>query len=127
MNRRIFVLAVLVASCLAGCSSTGRSAVSAEEPSPVSMRDFFVYGCVREYTKAHSFPEFDSSVAYAVEYSRASDEVLSRVYAAAKAFATTIRAPDLSDTEHGGVAVVALCLEKSRDPTLASVVKENGR
>jgi hypothetical protein len=124
MDRRILVPAILAVSALAGCSSTGRSAVPAEGRDPVSMRDFFLYGCVREYTKAHSFPDFDSSVAYGVEYSRASDEVLSRVYAAAKAFAATLRAPDLSDPEHGGVAVVALCLEQSRDSTLASVVTE---
>lgn len=93
----------------------------------MSMRDFFLYGCVREYTKAHSFPEFDSSVAYGVEYSRVSAEVLDRVYAAAKAYAQTLRASDLSDAEHGDVAVVALCLEKSRDPALASIVAEHGQ
>lgn len=125
MDRRIIVPVILAVSALAGCSSTGRNAVPAEAPDPVSMRDFFLYGCVREYTKAHALPEFDSSVAYGVEYSRASDEELSRVYAAAKAFAATLRAPDLSDEEHGGVAVVALCLEKSRDPTITSVVTEH--
>ena len=127
MDRRTIVPAMFAVIGFAGCSSTVPHAVPAEGPDLVSMRDFFLYGCVREYTKAHSFPEFDSSVAYGVEYSQASEEVLSRVYAAAKAFAATLRAPDLTDEEHGGVAVLALCLEKSRDPALASVVTEHAQ
>lgn len=124
MDRSAVVPAIIAAVALAGCSSTAPNPVLAQGTDSVSMRDFFLYGCVREYTKAHSFPEFDSSVAYGVEYSQVSDDVLSRVYAAAKAFASTLRAPDLTDAEHGGVAVLALCLEKSRDLALTSIVTE---
>lgn len=86
------------------------------------MRDLFHYACVREYTRAHSLPQFDSSVAYGVEYSQVSEDILNRVYAAAKVFAATLLSPDIKDTEHGGVAVLALCLEKSRDPILEPIV-----
>lgn len=112
----------LFALMLAACSPTDHAPAPDSERPAVSMRDFFFYSCAREYSKTHAFPLFDSSAAYAVEYSDASAETLSRVHAAARAFALTMRAPDLSDAEHGGVAVLALCLQESRSARLDAVL-----
>jgi len=122
MARMLIILALVANTGLTGCRLLASDDRLEHGRPAVSMRDFFHYACVQEYIRTHSFTEFDNSVAYGVEYSQVSDDVLSRVYAAAKAFAATLRAPDLTDEEHGGVAVLALCLEKSRDPVLAPVV-----
>ena len=90
----------------------------------VEPRDFFLYGCVREYAKAHAFPLYDSSTGYAVEFGRMSPEEMSRIYDAAKLFASTLRAPDLSDEDHGGVAVMAQCLEESRSPRIDALLRK---
>jgi hypothetical protein len=89
----------------------------------VEPRDFFVYGCVREFARAHAFPDYDSSTGYAVEYGRMGPEEMSRLYDAAKAFALTLRAPDPADEEHGGVPVLALCLEESRSARVDALLR----
>ncbi len=80
----------------------------------VEPRDFFVYGCVREFARTHALPLYDSSTGYVVEFGRLAPEEMSRLYDAAKAFALTLRAPDPADEDHGGVPVLALCLEEAR-------------
>lgn len=89
-------------------------AKSAPKPQPPLMQDFFLYSCVHAYTKAHALPQFDSSVGQVVEHSKATPEELDAVYQAAKTFALMLPKPDLSDEEHGGVAVMAACLRESR-------------
>jgi len=88
----------------------------------VEPRDFFLYGCVREFAKAHSLPAYDSSTGYAVEFGRIEPEAMTRLYDAAKAFALKLRAPDPSDEEHGGVPVIALCLEESRSTRVGALI-----
>ncbi len=105
---------LLLFAALTASASDAKPAATAEPRRAVEPRDFFLYACVREYTKAHALPVFDSSSGYAVEYSQMGPEEMSALYDAAKAFALTLRAPDLTDDEHGGVAVVALCLEEAR-------------
>src|SRR3954471_2675099 len=89
----------------------------------VEPRDFFVYGCVREFARAHAFPLYDSSTGYAVEYGRMAPEEMSRLYDAAKAFALTLRAPDLADEDHGGMPVLAQCLEESRSARVDALLR----
>ena len=89
----------------------------------VEPRDFFLYGCVREYARAHAMPLYDSSTGYAVEYGRMGPDEMTRLYDAAKAFALTLRAPDLKDTDHGGVPVLAQCLEESRSARVEALIQ----
>ena len=102
---------------------------SGAERRAVEPRDFFVYGCVREFARAHALPLYDSSTGYTVEYGRIDPEKMSRLYDAAKAFALTLPAPDLTDEEHGGVPVLARCLEESRSARVDALlrVKRKGR
>ena len=86
---------------------TAPASEAAPPPRAVEPRDFFLYGCVREYARAHALPEYDSSTGYAVEYGRMGPDEMTRLYDAAKAFALTLRAPDLKDQDHGGVPVLA--------------------
>ena len=51
------LLVLFVAAMTAAGAPPARRAV---EP-----RDFFVYGCVREFARAHAFPLYDSSTGYA--------------------------------------------------------------
>jgi hypothetical protein len=90
----------------------------------VEPRDFFLYGCVREYAKAQTLPLYDSSTGYVVEYGGMSPEEMSRIYDAAKAFASTLRTPDLSDEDHGGVAVMAQCLEEARSSRIDALLRK---
>jgi hypothetical protein len=89
----------------------------------VEPRDFFVYGCVREFARAHALPLYDSSTGYAVEYGRMAPEEMSRIYDAAKTFAMTLRAPDPADEDHGGVPVLAQCLEESRSARVDALLR----
>src|ERR1043165_6394085 len=100
----------------------GSTALGAEARA-VEPRDFFVYGCTREYARAHALPLYDSSTGYAVEFGRLSPEEMTRLYDAAKAFALTLRAPDLADEEHGGVPVLAQCLEESRSARVDALLR----
>jgi hypothetical protein len=88
----------------------------------VEPRDFFVYSCVREFAKMHALPLYDSSTGYAVEYGRMAPEEMSRLYDAAKAFALTLRAPDPADEDHGGVPVMAQCLEEARSARVDALI-----
>jgi hypothetical protein len=115
-------LLLLLFAWSASAADPQPSARRRSEPRAVGPRDFFLYGCVREYAKAHSLPVFDDSTGYAVEYSTMGPEEMSRLYDAAKQFARTLRAPDLADEEHGGVAVLALCLEESRSPRVGALI-----
>jgi len=113
------LLVLFVAALTASVSEAGPApARRAVEP-----RDFFVYGCVREFARAHDFPEYDSSTGYAVEFGRMGPEEMSRLYDAAKAFALTLRAPDPADEEHGGVPVLAQCLEESRSARVDALLR----
>jgi len=111
-------LLVLFAALLTAPASEAAPPRRAVEP-----RDFFVYGCVTEYARAHALPLYDSSISYAVEYGRMGSEEMARLYDAAKAFALTLRAPDLKDEDHGGVAVLALCLEESRSARVDALIQ----
>ncbi len=112
MNKWIFagMFLTLIASAT-GCRSDQTNQNSSDR---VSLADFFAYSCMQAYTRKHALPKFDSSVAYAVENSIGSADDFTRLYEQAEAFAAQMPAPDLSDTEHGGVAVMARCLEESR-------------
>ena len=94
--------------------------VSAKQP-PVDLRagsvtaqDFFLYACVHEYKKRHSIKSFDSSVAYAVEYSNLSSEALDRIYQLAKDFSKALDSPNYEDQEHGLTAVLVACQNESK-------------
>lgn len=102
--------ALFVLTLLAGVTASGAETVRrAVEP-----RDFFVYACVREFARTHALPLYDSSTGYVVEFGRLDPEAMGRIYDAAKAFALTLRAPDPADEDHGGVPVLARCLEEAR-------------
>lgn len=111
----IMALLATITSCRS--EQSGQKADQGASPharSKVSLADFFAYSCVQAYTTKHELPAFDSSVAYAVEFSTGSAEDFSRLYEQAEAFAAQMPAPDMSDPEHGRVAVMARCLEQSR-------------
>lgn len=110
MKKRMLVAMTLLVS-LGGCSSD-KSAQDTKDQ--VSLADFFAYSCMQAYSKQHALPAFDNSVAYAVENSGGSAEDFARLYAEAETFAAQLPAADSSDPEHGGVAVMAKCLEQSR-------------
>jgi hypothetical protein len=80
----------------------------------VTKQDFYLYSCVREYMRANSIQIFDGSVSYGVEYSNLNFEELSEINKAAKQFASSIRAPDYKDVEHGLPAVLVLCQNQSK-------------
>lgn len=42
--------------------------VAADAPPQLDARDFFVYACTREYRRLHDIPQYDGSLAVAVEY-----------------------------------------------------------
>lgn len=81
----------------------------------VTVQDFFLYSCVHEYKKLNLIKHFDSSVAYAVEYSDLSSEDLGRIYQLAKDFAKTIGTQKGEDQEHGLPAVLLACQNESRN------------
>ncbi len=110
---------LVVLTLLAGVTASGSETVRrAVEP-----RDFFVYGCVREFASAHALPLYDSSTGYVVELGRLAPEEMSRLYDAAKAFARTLRAPDPAHEDHGGVPVLALCLEEARSARVDALLR----
>lgn len=111
---------LFVLTLLAGVTASGAETVRrAVEP-----RDFFVYSCVREFAKTHALPLYDSSTGYVVEFGRLDPEEMSRIYDAAKAFALTLRAPDPADEDHGGVPVLAQCLEEARSPRVDALLRK---
>lgn len=114
---------LLLVATLNAFGSEARTPPAEEVRRAVEPRDFFLYGCVREFAKAHSLPEYDTSIGYGVEYGRLTAEEMSRLYDAAKAFALTLPAPDPSDEEHGGVPVVAACLEEARSPRVDVLIQ----
>ena len=107
----------------AAWTASGAEARTPPAHRAVEPRDFFVYGCVREFARAHDFPQYDSSTGYAVEYGRLAPEQMTLLYDAAKAFALTLPKPDLTDEEHGGVPVLALCLEESRSARVDALLR----
>ncbi len=108
MKRMLFfILLIITATSYAGLPNDPKMG-------SVTKQDFFLYSCVREYMKANSIQVFDGSVAYGVEYSSLSHEELTQTYEAAKEFASTIRAPEYGDTEHGLPAVLVLCQKEAR-------------
>lgn len=114
---------LLLLAALTVSGSDAKAPAHEEARRAVEPRDFFLYSCVREFTRAHALPLFDSSSGYAVEYSRMSPEEMGALYEAAKTFALTLRAPDLTDEEHGGVAVLALCLEEARSTRVDALLE----
>jgi hypothetical protein len=117
---------LLLAASQAACGHDEPTPAGARPP-PVSLRDFFLFACQNAYAKAHGFPLFDNSLGYAVEFSTASGEELDRVYKAAEAFGLSLRAPDPKDSDHGGVAVSALCLQESRSQRVDALVTPRPR
>jgi hypothetical protein len=109
---------LLVLVLLIGWTAHAQTVRRAVEP-----RDFFVYSCVREFATAHSLPRYDSSTGYVVEFGRMEPQEMSRIYDAAKAFALTLRAPDPADEDHGGVPVLALCLEEARSARVDALLR----
>lgn len=119
MKARYLALSALSLGLMSLGAIGSDTEASRSEP---SAADFFLYSCAREYSKAHAFPLFDSSVSYAVEYSTIPPETLTRLYDAAKEFASRLRTPDLADPEHGGVAVLAQCLDESRSVRVRALI-----
>lgn len=116
---------LLVLILLVGLTASGSEAPPARTVRrAVEPRDFFVYGCVREFAKAHALPLYDSSTGYAVEFGRMGPDEMSRLYDAAKAFALTLPAPDPADEEHGGVPVLARCLEAARSARVDALLRK---
>ena len=117
---------VLFAGLTASGSEAGtppaQTALRAIEP-----RDFFVYGCAREFARKHSLPLYDSSTAYVVEYGGLTSAEMNRIYAAAKAFALTLPTPNLRDPEHGGVPVMLQCLEESRSARVDALLPRKSK
>ena len=107
----------MVSAALSACAANANEPPRDPRQGTVTSQDFFFYSCVREYMKANYIPIFDGSVAYGVEYSDLSSEVLSRLHKAAQTFARTIRAPDYSDQEHGLPAVLVVCQEEAKRTT----------
>ena len=114
---------LLVLVLLTGLTASGSEAGTQTVRRAVEPRDFFVYGCVREFATAHALPLYDSSTGYVVEFGRMGPEEMSRLYDAAKAFALTLRAPDPTDEDHGGVPVLALCLEEARSARVDALLR----
>lgn len=114
----LVLLTGLAASASEGGTSRAKSVRRAVEP-----RDFFVYSCVREFSKTHALPLYDSSTGYVVEHGRLSPDEMSRLYDAARTFALTLRAPDPADEDHGGVPVLAQCLEESRSENVDALLR----
>ena len=114
---------------------TGVTALGSEDGTPpaqtalraIAPRDFFVYGCAREFAKKHSLPLYDSSVAYVVEYGGITYAEMDRIYAAAKAFALTLPTPNLRDPEHGGVPVMLQCLDESRIARVDALIQRKSK
>ena len=119
---------LLVLVLLAGSAASGSEAGTPRTQAvrrAVEPRDFFVYGCVREFARKHALPLYDSSTGYVVEYGRLAPEEMSRIYDAAKAFALTLRTPDPADEDHGGVPVLALCMEEARSARVDALLRRN--
>jgi hypothetical protein len=112
---RVTLPVLLLATALCGCTAANARSKTEAPARAVSAADFFFYSCVHEYLKTRALPVFDGSMAYAVEFSDLEPQRLDRLHAAARKHARTIRAPDLSDPEHGRPAVLALCREGARD------------
>lgn len=122
--RRI-IPAVIAGLLAAGCGPKDADpAPKVAEAGSVTPQDYFFYSCVQSYLKAHAIPPFDGSVAYAVEYSTLSGEELARLYAAAQDYASTLRAPDYSDSEHGSPAVLAMCRRQADSAAVARLAQE---
>lgn len=114
---------LLVLVLLAGLTASAGTPRTQTLRRAVEPRDFFVYGCVREFARTHALPLYDSSTGYVVEYGRLAPEEMSRIYDAAKAFALTLRAPNPADEDHGGVPVLAQCLEEARSARVDALLR----
>jgi hypothetical protein len=121
-SARLFVLVLLTG--LAASGSEGGILRTKDVRRAVEGRDFFVYSCVREFSKTHAFPLYDSSTDYVVQHGRLSPEEMSRIYDAAQAFARTLRTPDPTDEDHGGVPVLAQCLEEARSARVDALLRK---
>lgn len=118
MKQNICTLFLLVTSAtLCGCGPSSPDPAGALPLRAVAPADFYLYSCLSEYLKAHALPEFDGSMAYAVEHSDMAPEQLDQLHRAARTQARSIRAPDRADPEHGQPAVLALCREGAREFT----------